>query len=229
MYRHITYANHDMSISAAKCVESALKHGCSSSDDYSHDDLNFEFWVFNSDILKQERGAGYWLWKPYIIYRELCKYPQGSYIIYTDAGVEFVNDVKHIITDNNVFLFGNHYPHLHWCKGEVSEAIGYNYGLQIQASAMVFRVSDEAKELVKKWLLWCQMPGMIDDSPSKGNHPGFQEHRHDQAILTCLTSHYRYHWWPATYNNGGFDYPKGEYKDEYPVIFHHHRKRNNEW
>ena len=44
----------------------------------------------NYHILKQGRGAGYWLWKPYIIYKWLTDdsmEDDNSYLIYSDAGM----------------------------------------------------------------------------------------------------------------------------------------------
>jgi hypothetical protein len=224
--RHITFATNNMSISAQKCVDSAKKFGLISSR-YDTQDVDYDFMYFNKDIFRYDRGFGYWLWKPFLIYQELIRMREDDFLLYTDAGVEIVRDPR--ITEDNVFLFGNNYNHLHWCKGSVLDAIGRKETKQIQASAMIFRNTQEARDLVKRWLLWCQMPGMIDDSPSENNHPEFREHRHDQAILTCLTYDYKYHWWPAMYNDGAFVYDKGNYTDTYPVIFHHHRKRNNEW
>ena len=195
----------------------------------------------NEDVLSQPRGAGYWLWKPYIIYEKLMNTHIDDVVFYTDAGVEMVNDIKHIIDFvGECLLFGNHYFHEHWCKGNVTDAIvgerslGYGDGspmYQIQASAMLFRNSIWTRNFVKKWLLWSQMPGFIDDSPGYHNHEEFKEHRHDQAILTCLAVKERIqlHWWPAMYNDGAFHYEKGVYYDKYPIMFHHHRKRNEEW
>jgi hypothetical protein len=162
---------------------------------------------------------------------------EGDFLIYTDAGVEFVNSVQHFqgFMDQNCFLFGNSYNHEHWCKGDVTnEILGSRADrLQVQASAMIFKVLPATRQFVKKWLLWCQVPGFIDDSPGLDNDPGFREHRHDQAILTCLAYRYGYrlHWWPAVYNYGAFVYDRHPVyaNDKYPPIFHHHRKRNEEW
>jgi hypothetical protein len=225
--RHITFATPDMSISAERCSYTALKW-CESSRIYGPQDIDPEFREFNHDIFKHKRGYGYWLWKPYFIYLELLNMVEGEYMIYTDAGVEFVNDPGWIPCKYYT-LFANNYNHKHWCKGDVLAIVGdWEDKYQVQASAMIFKKCEESMKLVKTWLMYCQMPGLIDDSPSEVNHPEFQEHRHDQAILTCLTSDY--HYWPAQYNNGDFVYEKiGYVNDEYPIIFHHHRKRNNEW
>jgi hypothetical protein len=87
------------------------------------------------------------------------------------------------------------------------------------------KVCDNTKDFMREWLAWCQMPGLIDDSPSQDNWKEFAEHRHDQAILTCLQiKHgYKLHWWPTIYSD---HLPR---TDSYPAMFNHHRKRNNEW
>lgn len=127
-------------------------------------------------------------------------------------------------------------------KGEVSESVLHDilwnqFGKQAQASVIFFRVSDYTRKFVKEWLHWCLFEGgrLIDDSPSLlPNHPEFREHRHDQAILTTMAYRegVRLHWWPAVYNRFSgpeFIYEKGEYQDNYPPLFHHHRRRNDEW
>ncbi len=109
----------------------------------------------------------------------------------------------------------------------------FDGGNQVQASVIVIRNSQNSKWLVSEWLKWCTVSGMIDDSPSKyPNHPEFQEHRHDQAVLTTLAYQQKltpFHWWPAMYNAGNFTYEKTGYTDTYPVLFHHHRMRNSDF
>lgn len=168
--------------------------------------------------------------------------------------------------DQDIFLFGNNWEHAHWCKRDIVEEVwnlmaldqayfdyspwlggkpaldengdlGWeNFGKQVQASVILFRVSDYTRKFVKEWLDWCLFEGgrLIDDSPSRTpNHPEFQENRHDQAILTTLAYRegIKRHWWPASYNDGAFVYEKiAEYaNDNYPVMFNHHRRRNHEW
>ncbi len=225
MIRHITYCSDNMTISAKKCRESALKFGCDTSTVYTYDDLDKWFKDFASEILECERGAGYWVWKPQIIYQELEKIYKGDVVIYTDAGVEFVNDVHNLINamDQDIMVFGGQYNHREWCKGDVLKHTDIK---QLQASAILL------KKPLYDWRYRCVNKQLIDDSPSiKPNHPDFREHRHDQAILTEVCADYgiRPHWWPATYLEGKFNYPKLDHTDTYPIIFHHHRKRNEEW
>jgi hypothetical protein len=236
MIRHITFCTPNMSIAAEKCSHSAMAYGCDETNIFTPELIDDTFWAFNQEIFTQDRGYGYWLWKPYFIYLNLLQMKEGDTLFYTDAGVEFVNQVDKVLShmDSDVFLFGNNYEHDHWCKSTVNYNINGILRLekkQAQASAMIFNNCLETRMFVKDWLMWCQMSFMIDDSESWGNHPEFQEHRHDQAILTCLAvkNLIKLHWWPAMYNGGQFVYDKGTYTDTYPVIFHHHRKRDHEW
>jgi hypothetical protein len=237
----ISYASDNMTISQERLVVSAYKWGIDNVISYNRQHIDKGFYLNNKDILDAERGAGYWLWKPYIINKTINQLSEGDILIYSDAGVAFINDPKCIIDqmDEDIFMFSNGWPHVEWCKGDVLAAIlpitnhdiyGYKHIgpdiKQVQASVIFFKVTDKAKAFIKEWLLYCQMPWFIDDSPSVlSNFPTFAEHRHDQAILTCLQIKYGYktHWWPTIYSE---HLPR---TDSYPAMFEHHRLRNHEY
>lgn len=122
-------------------------------------------------------------------------------------------------TDDDNLRFGDWWQQRGWSR----------FGKQVQASVIFFRVNDHTREFVREWLDRCLFEGgrLVDDSPSRTpNHPEFRENRHDQAILTTMA--YRdglqLHWWPASYNEGQFEYPRGDHPGEgYPILFNHHR------
>lgn len=236
MLRHITYSSGNMDISASLASKSALKYGADTSIVYTPADIDEKYANDYRHILKHERGAGYWLWKPYIIHKSIKAANKGDFILYTDAGVEIINDLSILTTlDQDILLFRNMYQHEQWCKMDTMYSINGRRSMpikQCQASAMMFKVCEYSKTFVIQWSVWCEIEKHIDDSPSiMPNHPMFKEHRHDQAILTCMA--YRYNlktwWWPAQYNNGQFIYDDGMNERPYPVMFHHHRKRDHEW
>ncbi len=250
MIRLVCYADENMTTSQDRCIKSAGKYGITDGHAWSRELIRqTEFYQLNKETLDAPRGSGFWLWKPYIIYKAMLDMDDGDILLYMDAGVELINDPQYIINvmTEDVFLFGNNYSHLEWCKGDVLATIlpitnhdeyGYKYVdytiKQVQASVIFIRVSKFSREFIKSWLCYCMLPNMINDEPSKvPNYPTFREHRHDQACLTSISIKYglRLHYWCATYNNGMFDYEKIEqYKgDNYPVIFNHHRLRNNEY
>lgn len=236
MLKHITYSSGNMDISASLASKSALKYGADTSIVYTPADIDEKYVYDYGHIFKHERGAGYWLWKPYIIHKSLLLADKGDFILYTDAGVEIINDLS-ILTalDQDILLFRNMYQHEQWCKMDTMYAINGRRSMpikQCQASAMMLKVGEKSRMFVLQWLVWCEIEKHIDDSPSiMKNHPEFKEHRHDQAILTCLAyrNNIKTWWWPAQYNNGQFIYDDGMNDRPYPVIFHHHRKRDNEW
>ena len=187
-------------------------------------------------MLDARKGGGYWLWKPYLINKIMLDSWNGDYIVYCDSGVEIINNLSDIINamDQDIFLFTNGLQHADWCKADVMEAVNHKqiehaYN-QVQASVIFIRVTEFSRIFIKEWLLWCQMPGLIDDSPSVlSNHAQFREHRHDQAVLTCMA--YKYglvlHWWPDAlwFSTQRYRWPE----DRYPLMFKHHRRRNEDW
>jgi hypothetical protein len=231
----MTFSDESMDRSAQLCVQSAKAHGADEALIYPRSSLIQQpFYFENQELLDCSRGLGFWAWKPYVIDYALSCSSDGDIVIYSDAGVEIINNLNYI-TDrmtSDIWLFGNQYEHAHWCKRDIVEAVmpgapWPSFGKQCQASVIFIRNTEKSRRFVKEWLDLCTVKHLIDDSPSVApNHPEFRENRHDQAILTTLA--YRdgipLHWWPASYNDGAFVYERGNYPDEgYPVLFAHHR------
>lgn len=179
---HITYANHKMSISGQKCQDSAMALGYNSIY-YKPEDIDQSFRDKNSHILEQSRGAGYWLWKPYIIEHALRTI--GGTIFYQDSGSLLTKKID--VRDTLLFTHKG-CIHGEWCKMDVIMEMGceeFIYNKQLNASVMIFEEKD--RWFVEEWLHYCQKDGYIDDSPSNiPNIKDFKEHRYDQSILTNL-------------------------------------------
>lgn len=247
MIKGITYADEKMKTSAILCCTSMLKHGFDSAEPFGpyliSQDFKKDNWqyFYNGPV----RGAGYWIWKPRVIWETMQTLQDGDILVYSDAGIEWVNSVRHLIDrmDQDIFFFTNGFPHVEWCKADVINAIIPHHMIdlgskrevnllskhlrQVQASVILFKVNETTRNFVKEWLLWCQMPGFVDDSPSKlPNYPTFAESRHDQSVLTCLQIKYGYklHFWPTNYSEHIRHTAQPE--DNYPTIFSHHRRRD---
>lgn len=255
MVHLVTFSDESMSRAADICVESAKRNGVdlAIATRWAAIRNSWAYHGVNRQLASAPRGPAYWSWKPFVIAETIKSCRDNDTLIYSDAGVEFINNVSHIIErmDQDIFLFGNNWEHAHWCKGDIAytcwpdnyggEAgsvanVWGRYGKQCQASVIFLRVSGYSRQFVAEWLKWCLFEGgrLIDDSPSHhANHPEFQENRHDQAILTTLAYRegIKLHWWPASYNNGALTYEKLPCyaEDDYPVMFNHHRRRNHEW
>jgi len=235
MVRLLNFADSRMTRSQMLCSDSAYKYGAAQVFEYGPEHIGMEFMEFNKEILSAERGAGYWLWKPYFIWRALEFCEQDDILVYCDSGVEIITDLNEIIKvmDQDIFLFTSGHLNREWSKTDVVAAINEHMELdklQVQASVIFLKVNDFTRKFIKEWLLWCQMPGLIDDSPSVlPNHASFKEHRHDQAILTSMAVKYGLflHWWADKlwFENQRYRWPE----DRYPSMFLHHRKRNDEY
>lgn len=242
----VTFSDESMRRSAELCVESAMRHGVDHAIATRWEAIrnSWKFHGFNDGLRERLRGPAYWSWKPFVILETMKLCADGQTVIYSDAGIEFINNVNYIIDrmDQDIFLFGNNWEHAHWCKQDIVNEVWPQashqagcFGKQVQASVIFVRVSDYTHKFVKEWLDWCLFEGgrLIDDSPSRSpNHPEFQENRHDQAILTTMAYRdgIKLHYWPASYNDGAFTYEKlPEYaSDDYPILFNHHRRRDHE-
>lgn len=241
MTKLITFTDENMTKSAEILKKSALENNVHEVEIFNPDDVSKNFFDKNKDTLTTKRGVGLWLWKPYFINKVLNTMKDGDTLIYSDAGVQVIQNLNYIIDRmvDDVWLFANLWKHVEWCKGDVLNEIipewkdgRYNDNKQVQASVIFIRVSEWSKKFIKEWLRLCCLPGMIDDSPSKSeSFKTFQEHRHDQAVLTCMQIKYGMplHWWPAIYNDGAFTYEKTGFNPDYPAMYLHHRRRNNEW
>ncbi len=84
----LTYSNGALLFeeNAAAFCDAARHAGFDQAIHYRQSGLPVAFRVENEAILTQARGAGYWLWKPFIILETLSKLPPGAALVYSDAG-----------------------------------------------------------------------------------------------------------------------------------------------
>ena len=74
---------------------------------YTPDDLPIH--IKANPLMNYKKGGGYWIWKPYIIWKTLQDYPN-SIVIYIDAGCtisksEEWNYYIKVIKENDTILF----------------------------------------------------------------------------------------------------------------------------
>ena len=148
-----------------------------------------------------ERGFGYWLWKPIIISYMLDTLPDQTIILYADSGCEIFPQGKKSMSRHlalaskyGAFFFRLPYHEGEWTKADLFEhpMIKVDTACSVnQVHATYFFITKTAQNisLVKKWLLIAEDKNYhyLNDSPSIAlNHRDYVEHRHDQSILSCL-------------------------------------------
>lgn len=182
------------------------------------------------------RGAGYWLWKPYILLDALDRVPEGSLVLYTDVAVCHVappDALLRMAEGRDIVLFENH-------SAEWTQAIFTKRDClvlldadrpedharrQLDAAFQLYRAGPRARAFLTEMREAMRDPRVLSDAENicgKPNLPGFRDHRHDQSVLTILAARHGVETFRSPYAQRLAD----DTRSDYPQIFHHHRRRN---
>jgi len=172
---------------------------------FQPEDIDREFFEKNIDILKQKRGAGYWLWKPYFIKKVLDSSNDGDIVCYVDSGNIFLNDPSFLYDkldeNDGIILFDNRdgvqngesAKNYISCKKDSFVLMGcdsyeYIYGKHLNASYQIYRKNNKTINFVNEYLNVCQNINILTDTPNQhgSNYNGYYDHRHDQSVLSLL-------------------------------------------
>ena len=164
---------------------------------YEPEDMDDIFYEFHSDILKAEKGCGYWAWKPYFIRERLFELHDGDYLIYCDSGVSLVKDPEPLlkqIDKKGVLVFDMKFKVGEYTKGDtffwINKNRDYTYADErlCMGGCILIRKCKESTQFINKWLYWSFYKDIITDNPSTKlpDLDIFQSHRHDQSILSLL-------------------------------------------
>ena len=203
---------------------------------YTPEDIDPEFKAKNDYILSKGRGNGYWLWKPYFLYKTLTqKLNDGDYLIYSDAGIFYVDLAQKLVdflNEKKAEMYLHRLPHLEkeYTKRDAFILMGvdgpfYAETGQFNAAFQVYRKSKFTEFFLGEYLYYAQDKRIItDDQNEMGspNYEGFRDHRHDQSILSLLTK--KYGQVNANKTNLNIDLIKN-YQEVMPTIFCHYRRR----
>ena len=201
----ITYANDIYLRQITLNKKSALEIGkVDQHYSYGPNDIDKEFKLKNKEILSRKRGNGYWLWKPYIINKTIIeKLNDGDYLIYTDAGMIFMNS-SHLLVDflekNNASFWMNkvNFKERKWSKRDAFVIMGVDKPFftdtdQYMAGIQLYKKSSYSIKFIQEWLFYCQDKRIITDDNNtlgKNNYNDFIENRHDQTVLSLLIKKY---------------------------------------
>lgn len=197
----VSYSTEEFRKRQKELEKSALKHGIDKVFSYTEEMLKeTDFYKKNKDILINKRGAGYWVWKPYVILMAMDEISKGDILFYVDAGVEVIGDVNLLaelcVKNDGILLFNAVNKNKHWTKRDCFKGMGADWyrfweAPQAMGGYQVYQKSDKALDFIKEYLRYVQVKHFVDDSPSvTANLDGFIEHRHDQSILSILAIKY---------------------------------------
>ncbi len=193
----VTYATPIFYRSAIRLARSVRGRGVDAFRLYTPKDLPESFRRERRDLLRQRRGGGYWVWKPFILLHALREAAPGDIVIYLDAGVSVVDDLAPLAelgARRKVALFWSGYITRCWTKRDAFILLGadsprYWDARMAAGGYVVMQNGEPARRLAADWLEAISDPRVVSDIPNQlgqPNHDGFRENRHDQSALSIL-------------------------------------------
>ena len=206
----ITYGTNDFRIAKSHLVNLAKESGffdevisCNQSD------LSNNFKKKYHNILKQSRGAGYWIWKHEIIGNILKEIGENDIVVYCDAGSSFnyfaKNRFLQYIDILNESEYGNFriecetiHKEYKWTTKQLFDYFNINtssshyHTTQLEATQLIFQKSQHTSFLFDEYkkVLNFDQKLITDNYNLDSQHEGFVENRHDQSIFSLLTKIY---------------------------------------
>lgn len=151
------------------------------------------FYGYHKDLLDCPRGNGYWAWKPYII---LDAYHYADTVIYMDSSIvpDSADAIREAIAmTKDVGAMETGYVNCAWTKRSCfknmrCDSQEYWYSKQVWAAVVIAKMS--GRHIIDEWFYHCSSYSTISDLHCSDNFPEFQDHRHDQSILTNVLIKY---------------------------------------
>lgn len=183
-------------------TKTAYKFGADKVFEYSFNEIDRDFYKKNKDILGKKRGCGYWLWKPYFIYKTLMQSEENDWVVYADSGMYYRKSIKSYIENlvqNDIDFISRttKFKEKQYTKRDVFIEMGcdnfdYTESLQRAAGAMVIKNTSENRKIVAEWLKCAQNTHWITDEANcfEENYKEFVDHRHDQSIFSLICKKY---------------------------------------
>ena len=178
----------------------AKKRGADRVIKYGEKDIDASFIEDNFDIWNNERGHGYWIWKPYLTQKTLKEMKDGDYLLYMDSGSCLIDNVQ-ILTDImdkdhiDIMVFSLHSIEKYFSKRDAFILLDcdkpeYTETTQRCATYYLIRKNEYSQEFVSEWLRYSTDRRIITNDENvlgEKNYEGFVENRHDQTILSLLS------------------------------------------
>lgn len=167
---------------------------------YGPQDIDEDFAHRHAATLKQRRGAGYWLWKPYILSAAMAKLSYGDFLLYADAAMHFVNPIDPMLAaldkhELDLLILGEGFTEAAYTKRDAFVLTGADILSIVEspqrfASCFLLRKSPWSERFLRRYLFFCEEERILTDQDNLcglPNYPGFVAHRHDQSAFSLLS------------------------------------------
>jgi hypothetical protein len=207
---------------------------------YTKEDFGEKFAYRNAYILSKPRGAGYCIWKPYLILKTMKDLEDGDVVLYTDGGIKIIEDLAPLydlaVSTGEPILFKvpavgiDAHIGKAWIKRDCFVLMGadteeYWKADMVNAAMSLWVKNEKTIAFLKEWSRYMKDPRIVTD---EGNLTGnadymeFKAHRYDQSVLTILGHRHGIEMYrdPTQWGSEVMD----EYENSpYKQLMHHHR------
>lgn len=207
----ITYGDDNFKKSKARILKEAEEFGeFTTITGYGPEDLDNNFKEKYKDILKEKRGGGYWIWRPYILNKKFQEIDDDDIIIFLDAGsginpkgktrlYEYINMFNN--TDKGIISFQHNngyegHPHLeekYWTTKEIFKYFNVDLNDQIintkqfSGSPLILKKNNHSRLFVDTFLKVLENePYLFTDKYNNNQLIEFIDNRHDQSISSII-------------------------------------------
>lgn len=170
---------------------------------YDDTKITKEFKQKHKEVLSQQHGGGFWIWKFDIIKQKLNEIADGDYLVYLDAGCvinqagkERFYEYFNMLNDSSygIISFRTNYKEYTWTTSQIFNYFNINYNSEIGNSGHALGgilIMQKKRHLLK---ILDEVYKVLDYDDKlftniynkEKQHPGFKDNRHDQSILSIL-------------------------------------------
>ncbi len=201
----LTYSDSNYKISAKRLVRQAYNlnvfrniYSC------TVNDIDDSFRKKFKNTLKIKRGAGYWIWKPYIINKYLKSMKTNDFLIYMDAGCsinkrgfkrfkEYLDILEE--SDQGVISFELNHRENEYTNKKCFRYFGLDEkkikSNQLMATILIMKKNRLLEKQISEWLeVVNNNIDLFTDRLTKNELKKFKLHRHDQSIFSLIRKKY---------------------------------------
>lgn len=170
-------------------------------------------YLLHSPLMKQQKGGGYWAWKPVLIYETLLRHDEGDVVVYVDAGCTLNRSTEwdlmfKLMLEYDTICFHYDAEMPVWERwGSTSTKIKYwtklsatqfldaycknsNWHDALKIWGGLLFVKGKGNLFLRHWLdITLNHPDVIIDPTEEElryQPEGFAFHKHDQSVITAL-------------------------------------------
>ena len=199
--KYINYADHNYHNEQKINSLFARKYCTDMITEYSPFNIDKDFKSIHSNCLSIKKGGGLWLWKPYIILKELKELDDNDILMYIDSGAKVTKDIQPLIkymNTNNLNMYSGemiNQVEIKWSKKELLHELDMDKNIHLLTPQRIggfhiIRKNEFTLKFYQDYLDTCKQFNLINDTISNEEHIDFIEHRHDQSIFSLLCKKY---------------------------------------